>query len=416
MKRSNRTCLVLAAVLTGFIALSCGNYAIFHSISLEDNLTTPIIAGSPRNIVVTGSRMYTWRLNGREVWFFGHAGGGQWRWDTLSSPGGIVQGLAAVGENVFAAVDYGGTSQIRRYTPGVGWSYISSHHEYQIGRLFCAGDIFFARALVRATMQYAILAFNDSGEMQEVRRGDYRNNIRGAAVLNGYIFVATERDGIFRQSPSPSIGSINLQAITPPSDFTVTGMIATGNQIVVVGSSNVPTLYVLRDASAFTTTPLILWGDGDHYWSWHAPSGQSFTGGLGFWYAFDSDANQWQRRLLLAGIEISNLVNGYREISLDDDGNIPGALAPRVPGNRDEVAGNSSLQSRVIYNSNIGQRSVQFIQQAPNLNDPVGGNFFPDNPNGWEPPIFASTSRAGLWVYYFRDDRWRADNNTTIWR
>jgi hypothetical protein len=115
------------------------------------------------------------------------------------------------------------------------------------------------------------------------------------------------------------------------------------------------------------------------------------------------------------------------EFDLDSNGNLPAHPTFRVPGAPNPNADPpiySSLQRRERYDANIGNRSVRFIQQAPNLNDNDGGNFFPDmtltENQGWEPPIFASTARAGLWVFYFRassgNGSWRAEDNSIIWR
>jgi len=133
---------------------------------------------------------------------------------------------------------------------------------------------------------------------------------------------------------------------------------------------------------------------------------------------------------LLLGVRVRGVSNhiGYREIYLDPDGNVAAGSGLRVPGNHPDDSV-SSVQLNARYRASIGTRAVEFIFQAPNL----GNAFFPDmlvrDENGvvvedsygnplirdWQPPIFASTSRDGLWVYNFRTDRWNAEDNSINW-
>jgi hypothetical protein len=106
----------------------------------------------------------------------------------------------------------------------------------------------------------------------------------------------------------------------------------------------------------------------------------------------------------LAGIRGrgSSIVNGYREIVLDRDGFPTGTV--RMPG--DETP--SSVRNRARYTASIGRHPVEAIMQIPDTSrgGPLDYSVFTSDPD-WEPPIFASTSRSGLWSY--RNGLWNAE-------
>ncbi|MCL2601862.1 MAG: hypothetical protein FWD91_03515 [Treponema sp.] len=420
MKKLNRTWLFFTVLLACCIGLSCGNDAIFHAVSLEDTPRNSIIQGSPGNFAVSDSTVYAWGNRANNVWAFGFdRGEGRWKWNPLTQPGASVEGLAVVKNELFAVVDSGNVSRIMKFLHGQ-WVTIHTDHR-RITRLFSTNNKIFARAEVRGNSEeHAILVFdsptgNNQAAVHSIITGNGDVNLRGIAELSGDIYIATGQAGIFRvptTTPAASIVSA-MVAVSPRTNFVITGIIETTNEIVVVGNSNSSShLY------AFKATEL---SDPPNSALWDSPVGDpgvsSFTGALSFWSAFDSGSNTWVRRLLLVGVGINTTRFGYREIALDNTGDVNLGSTPllRSPGNRNEVV-HSSLSIRERYNANIGNRALRFILQAPNLKTLDGIEFFPPKPDGWEPPIFASTTRHGLFVYYFGDDQWRAEDNTINWR
>ena len=417
----NRLRIGAFVLLAVFVILSCDQMPVFYNISQESSPRSAVIPGSPQNMVLTGSSIYAW--NRENIWRFSGPG---WKWERVGVPvpSRPIGGVAAVEINgqdyLYAVVHSGGSmpeSQIWMHD-GAKWE--PTHLDpanldpddisgFSIGLLFTAKDQFFARA--QSGSSYHILRFvpdssgNLTAEKLEVMEdgnpvNDSSVNLSGAVEINGEIYLATARRGIFKFDPV--IGGA-LTPIAPPSDFVVTGILAVGDKIAVAGNT--------RDAGRLYEL------DGSPQTEWPEPkisdqNGTFFNGGMTVWRGFDDLYNDWKPLLLLAGVRTSTRnVNGYREIPLDDTGNIGASL--RMPGDsNDDVK--SSVASRARYRANIGTRSVRFILQSPNLE----GSFYPDmtKNEGWQPPIFASTSIDGLWSYNSRKDEWNADDNSITWQ
>ena len=442
---AKRLWIAFSALLASMVILSCSWDPIFYNISMEQAPRTAAITGSPQNMVITKDRLYAWTLRGNNVWHFSYSEIGlgedavsEWRWHRMeNTPGHPIGGLAAVelpdgtGYHLYAVVYPGNNparSEIWGYsrtgsTSNGQWRQVqvtpvdgSSITDYSIGHLHSAGGEIFARAQLSSNLEvYAILHFSPdmtTGDLQmqvlELESSDASINLRGAAYRDGQIYLATTRQ-IFTFA-----GGGLTPFITDTSDFDITGITATGNDIVVVGNaSNAGRIHVFGSAGGAT------WADSLK----PSPSGVFFNGGMSVWQEFYLD--NWRPRLLLLGVRTnSHNVNGYREIDLLSDGNVAPSLQPPFlssPGNQDV----SSVRSNSIYRANIGTRSVRFIQQVPNLHRTLSSSddetFFPrieemeNEFRGWQPPIFASTSRDGLWAYNFRNDRWNADNNRINW-
>jgi len=437
MKRSEyfslakRLRIAIPALLTSIIILSCSWDPIFYNISMEQAPRRATITGSPQNMVITRDSLYVWTLRGSNIWRFENSGDADsWQWNRITSPGHPIGGLAAVefdnGEyHLYAVVYPGGSpanSRIMRYND-YEWVHVpmgdNIENLYSIGHLHSAGGQLFARAQLTSNLvTYAILRFvpdPSSGDFAtkgalDVPRTDSHINLRGVAERNSNIYLATARAGIFRVDEASDV----LTPFTPASDFDITGIIETGGDIVVVGNSSTGgVVHVLRGAGAS-------WDDEPRTF------GVFFNGGMSVWRefypAFTDAANPhndgWRPRLLLLGVRTnSHNVNGYREIVLDPaTGNVDTSSSPFI--NNPGILDFSSVRNNSIYRASIGTRSVRFIQQVPNL----GGIFYPalkymeSEFYGWQPPIFASTSRDGLWAYNFRNDRWNADDNIIAWR
>ena len=418
---------------------SCDQNPIFHNISWQQPPVTPIIRGSPQNMVVTEQRLYAWTQRGEFVWAFDSAG----RWTSLATPPvsnfGGFGGLTAVGapgnEILFAIVYSGGGSfPVPHLVRHSGNQWIRADVDlsaYAIGRLYSAGNNIFARAQLRSSpTSYVILRFvpnlaNLDAPVEYERlsirgstTGDLGNNLVGALSHAGQIFIATARNGIFRVAPG--IGG----AVTPftgASGFNVSGIFSTTNDLVIVGNThNAGVIHVVRGVTAFTAA---------HTWESEPPTfnGTFFNGGMSVWRSLDLTYNNpsqlfnnWRPRLLLVGIRTNGRSHGYREFILDENANILNAAQARIPGGWDFSVENtfSTAENRSRYNSSIGTRSVRYILQVPNL----GGNFYPvmhadGSPwhERWQPPVFASTSIDGLWAYNPREDWWNAEDGTILW-
>jgi len=119
-------------------------------------------------------------------------------------------------------------------------------------------------------------------------------------------------------------------------------------------------------------------------------AGVNFTGAMGVW--LDRN-NQFKPSLLLMGIRGrgSSLTHGYREMILD---NGKPSFNIKSPGDDSPT----SVVNKAKYSAGIGTHPVESILQLPRdfTNDPA-----------WDPPIFAATSKNGLWAY--RKGEWNAE-------
>jgi len=418
-----RVLLALFVLPLGLFSLSCNQDPIFFNISVEPEPRTPKIEGSPQNMVVTTDGIYVWRHGYRGIWFF-NAGIG--RWENFPRPGGIIGGLAAVetGDTtqLYAVVQdaipptqteiwrfYDGTWGEARAYPAP-----NSSSPFLIGSIYSAGDQLFARAQRRSNLEahdiLHIVTDNTNGAVTSVtsiKPGNDTISLRGAVRRReGNIYLATANAGIFRFENNPLTSPPTVtQTVTPAElDFVVNGMIETGEDIVVAGNTH--------DRGR----TFVLAGSDREDQSGELPRWHFFTGGMGVWKQFNSDSRSWEPALLLLGIWTleRRLNNGYREIDLNPDGSVPSLAfsTPGIPAGTTEGRV-SSVQSRPRYNASIGTRAVQFIQQVPPemlRGDPAVPS------DGWQPPIFASTARDGLWVYNPANDEWNSEDNTRVWR
>ena len=427
----------LPVVLASLFVLSCAQDPIFHYISLQDRPLEYIIPGSAGRMVVTDDRIYAWTRGGRSVWFFDADG----NWHQHSALDHHIWGLAAVGNDLFAAVhipdDRRGeppSSRIMRFTAG-SWVQVPDAPDAPdmvITNLFSAGGALFAGAQHRRNLnQYDILAFTLS-EDPSVTDFLTRHSLAAASPLigqnsnfalsdvitrNNSVYLATSRGGIFYITVANlAVGDFaGIQDFIPATGLTtITGMIETGGDIVVVGNTErAGEIRVLRGSTPSWIAPLAI-------------PGRFFNGGMGVWRQFDG--SEWQPRLLLVGTRTNTgRNNGYMEIHLLHDGRVgfvnPEAedgvslvishQTPGFAGARPE-GGVSSVEVRGRYTASIGTRSVRHILQAPPEMLHPGGS----HPPGWQPPIFASTSIDGLWVYNPRpwEDQWNAEEGRTNWR
>jgi hypothetical protein len=93
-------------------------------------------------------------------------------------------------------------------------------------------------------------------------------------------------------------------------------------------------------------------------------------------------------------------------MELMNDGTPTSAI--RSPG--DGNAPFTSVKNENKYRASIGIRPVVSILQVPNVDEggPLNYSNFVTRDPAWEPPIFASTARSGLWSY--RSGQWNAED------
>jgi hypothetical protein len=189
--------------------------------------------------------------------------------------------------------------------------------------------------------------------------------------------MATQGSGVFMYRNGAIHGPMS-----GTTKATVTGIIETGGVIIAV--SNTGHIYY---SSGGTFSQI--------------SNNVNYTGGMSVW--LDPD-NQWKPSLLLMGIrgKGTSRTHGYQEMILENG--VP-TFALQRPGNDSP----SSVKNRSKYTGSIGIHPVENILQIPSISR--GGlldyNAFVGIP-GWEPPIFAATSKDGLWSY--RNGEWNAED------
>jgi len=369
-------------------------------------------------VTAQADRLYAWTRRGRDVWFFGFHEGQGWRWGALPRPGEHLGGLAAVGNDLFAlvysdvSIPPGSSSIIRYNTAYSRWDPVFSNPHFAIQSLHYAGDRLFAAAYRRTDLNHHyILSFDPTHSSHPdpvIKQGNYTIALSGVTeTAGGDIYLATERAGIFRFDEGLYEGLLTERTpdAAPPA-FVVTGIIATGDDIVVAGATaNGGALHIFR--GGLGSPPEI---------SHHS---EFFNGGMGVWRRHAA-ASGWQPALLLLGVRTNGRFHGYREIELLPNGNVAPSPILWEPGS---LGADSSVNSVTLYRGSIRHRSVRHIRQAPPLYDTNAGeepvSLFPDmtveGNAGWQPPIFASTSINGLWVYDSSTDRWGEEDNRRSW-
>jgi len=414
MKKLIHARVIFLVLLAGLFASSCAQDPIFYHISMETELNSPVIEGSPQNIVITSYGAYVWTFRGSNVWSFEGRWG--WRCGNLPSPGYPILGLTAVGEDLYAAIYDGGSSRIMSFNtaaPGA-WQIFASVPGQVVTRLYSAGGRIFARSqpyndiAVRNILRFPV---GGGGTHEVLRSEGIGNTLFGVAERpNGNILLATSSDGIFQLAnagaPPIPVGAAPLFSVGDMNMTTVAGMIRTGNDIVVAGNT-------------FSNGRIFIISPGDATQQGTLPGGNLvFTGGMSTWLRFNN--NTWEPSLLLLGVRSLDRVPprgflGYRELHLNASGNV-GSL-PVTPFSRPGDGDISSVGNPARFRASLGNRAVEDIVQIP----PTMLLTNPQSPpaDNWQPPVFASTAREGLWVYNFRgtggEGEWNADNNTITW-
>ena len=377
---------VVSAILLVFTIPACSQDSLFFDISNEPEPRSPLITGSPTNIILAMNELFVGSRMGNTIFRYGGTGGNP-QWTTVPSPRGSIADLATDGENLYALVFPDGnplaSSVIQRFNIAANtWDAEFTSNLYSIQTIYGAGEKIFAGAMLSSDMQnFAILYLNPSTSSLSVEKQN--TSLLTGAVMDeaGEIFLATAGSGIFKYSDDG--GGIEATPESGTENANISGIISTGATIVAVGSNGA--LFSRDPAGIFS----------------RLTAGINFTGAMSLWV---DRASQWNPSLLLLGIRGSGSSNnhGYREIQLDSSG-YP-ILVIRVPGEQSPT----SVKNRARYSASIGLHPVEAILQLPDISrgGPIDYSSFSSNPE-WEPPIFAGTSRSGLWSYW--DATWNAE-------
>jgi len=377
----NRLRLFLIALT--LILFSCGQDSIFYDISNEPEPKDPLIDGSPTNMVVLKNRLYVGTRMGNQIYCYANYEGNL-SWRTITLPTGYLGQLATDGENLFVLIFHNRdplkSSMVRRYNIFTNiWDMSYTVSGYSIQTIFGAGNKIFAGGQYQSNRQkYAILFIEqESNSFTAIK---YETSLLRGAVQNtsGTIYLATAGNGMYTFNES----SLDTSPVTGTERANLNGLINVGAFIVAVAANG--TIY--SDITGRFN---------------NVNAGVNFTGAMCVW--LDRN-NQWKPSLLLLGIrgEGTSLTHGYREMVLENGRptfNIksPGSDSP------------TSVVSRAKYAASIGTHPVEAIMQVPDTNSggPLPYRNFTGDPD-WEPPIFASTAKSGLWSY--REGEWNAED------
>jgi hypothetical protein len=260
----------------------------------------------------------------------------------------------------------------------LSWDIDLSIEGYYIQSIYGVDSYIFAGAQNKSNhQQFAVLCYDVSNGMLNIVL-DQTSILKGAAKYpDGTIFLATLGSGIFRYNA----GIVN-GPISGTSKANLMGIIETGGILVAVGSSG--SIYS-GNASGFRSISV----------------GVNFTGAMCLWL---DPRDQWKPSLLLLGVRGSGTSrnHGYREVLLQNG--LPN-FEIRTPGEESIT----SVRDGTKYSASIGIHPVEAILQIPDISmgGPLDYSDLSGNPE-WEPPIFASTSKDGLWSY--RSEEWNTED------
>ena len=376
--------MLLPLLLLSLILFSCDQDSIFYDISNEPIPKDPLIPGSPTNIVIARNRVFVGTRMGNRIYcYYNTLGGADWTYFTL--PSGSLGELATDGINLYVLIFPTGeplnSSTVRRYNLSLNsWDMSYTVSGYSIQTLFGVNGKIFAGGQHYTNYQnFAILYLEpNSNSLTAIK---YETSLLKGAVQGpgGGIYLATAGNGMYVFTE----GSLAANPVFGTEDVNFAGMISVGNSVVAVtGDGGV----YINNGGGFS----------------HVSMGVSYTGGMCVW---SDRKNQWKNSLLLMGTrgKGTSLTHGYREMVLDTNGRPTFDI--RFPGEDSPT----SVTSKAKYEASIGTHPVMSIVQIPDFiyGGPIQYNSFTGNPD-WEPPIFASTSKNGLWSY--RNGEWNAED------
>ena len=351
--------------------LSCKQASIFYNIAIEPTERDARIPGSTTNIIHINDALYVGSRNGQII--YRNTG---YVWLGITGPGGRLIDLATDGTLLYALVYAGdivtGSTIIKEYDPASKkWGRSFSYPGYSLQSIYGAGGEIFAGA--KQTGGNCLVLHLDKGASVLKNVPDSGSAmLTGAAQItsSGDIYLATG-SGVY----SFNSGTAALTHITG----NMLGIIATGSSIVAISS----------DLASYGTLHV---SDGTNYLH-RIPAATIFSGTMCVWKQRNSGV--WEPSLLLLGVREPENNRGYREMPLNAAGDVTPYI--KFPGAVDIAYPRSSVTDRAKYNASIGTKAVEAILQAPET-FPLSGSHL---------PIFAGTSKDGLWAY--RNGEWNAE-------
>ena len=365
-----------------FFFFSCSQDSLFYDISHEPEPKDPLIPGSPTNITLVGNRLYVGTRMGNRIFCYSNVAGNL-QWSTISLPTGSLGELASDDTYLYALIFPSGdpirASAIRRYDVQAGsWDTNYTVSGYSIQSLYGAGGRIFAGGQYQGNRQNFVLMYLDTAlnSLSVIRYGT--SLLKGAAIDGrGTIYLATMGDGIFAFNEN----TLETSQVSGTANANMNGIINVGGSIVAVTGAG--EIYTDSQGSFTNIT-----------------GGANYTGALCLWL---DPKNQWKPSLLLLGIRGrgSSLSHGYQEMVLSN-----GRPTFEIKSTGDGSP--TSVKNKAKYSASIGTHPVISILQVPDSSagGPLNYLAYSEIP-GWEPPIFASTSKDGLWSY--RDGEWNAE-------
>ena len=415
----------LLGFLSLFIFLSCNQDPIFWLISLEREELPPRIPGSPTNMVVVPHKpdcptscaidcnkkyLFVATRFGRDIQRYSNG-----NWSTIARPGEAIGELATDGNHLYALTFPGGdpwSQGIIRKFDGNAWHDVvtSAASDYSIQKIYGVNGYIFAAGARRSdnSVHYTVFYIDTGNTPLQLRPLDgISAPLSGAVRVGNTIYLATMHmsataaGGIFSVT-APGPGALPPAVLVGgTADFNITGIIGFEDNGAwsVIAVSNEP---------AHNQGYLFIKNDSDSDFSYLSTS-HNFTGALAIWKHF-VEGEGWVPGLVLLGARDHrpNREQGYREMV------ITGAAGARRPatatlgGVRGRPADYpSSVANRARYTANLGRYPVHSLIQVPHGVIQYPDMTDPDFEN-WEPPIFAGTSRRGLWAY--RNNNWNTED------
>ena len=371
-------------VLT-LILFSCGQDSVFYDISNEPEPKDPLIDGSPTNIVLFKNRIFSGTRMSNKIYYYAN-NDDTFSWKTITLPTGYLGDLATDGEYLYVLIfrdrDPLKSSMIRKYNFDTDtWDMNYTISGYSIQTIFGAGNKIFAGGQYTSNRQNFAILFLDqeSNSLTVIKYGT--SLLKGAAQsTSGIIYLATAGSGMYVFNEK----SLDTSPARGTDKANINGIISVGNYIVAVSADG--TIYADTSTSGRFR---------------NANVGVNFTGAMCVWL---DRKNQWRPSLLLLGIRGrgTSLTHGYMEMLLD---NGKPAFNIKSPGDDSPT----SVINKAKYTASIGTHPVESIMQIPDASagGPLTYRNFTGDPE-WEPPIFASTAKSGLWSY--REGEWNAED------
>ena len=377
--------LLLSTILLGLIFLSCNQDSIFYDISIEPEPRVAIIPGSATEMVLLQNQLFIGTRMSNRFYRYSSNSAGVPGWSAITLPEGRLADLATDGEYIYALVFRGddllSESVIKRFNlADWSWDKEVSNADYSIQSLYgVPGHIFAGGQLKSNHQNFAIMYHNPVSDYLAISLT--RVSILKGALMHsdGTIYLATLGNGIYSFSAGLTNGPLNGTA-----GATITGFMETGGVIVAVSSDG--GIYS-GSSNGFTKVS----------------TGVNFTGAMSPWYDVKNQSSV--PNLILLGIRGSGVsrTHGYRELPLQNG--IPAAdIQIQIPG----IESLSSVNNNAKYTASIGVHPVEVILQVPDVSrgGPLDYRRFTGNPE-WEPPIFAGTTKDGLWAY--RNGEWNTE-------